>query len=70
MSSNALGGIRRLPTALTILLTVESAARLASAADDRRKPAQTVPDALDDLPGRGHLPTRRRPSRSFARSRI
>ena len=41
MSSNALGGIRRLKTALSILLTVGSAARLAPAADDGRKPAQT-----------------------------
>ena len=40
MSSDGLGGIRRLPTALTILLTVGSAARLARAADEGRKPAQ------------------------------
>jgi putative heme-binding domain-containing protein len=40
MSSNALAGIHRLATALTILLAVGSTAPLAPAADDGRKPAQ------------------------------
>ncbi len=42
MSSDGLGGIRRLLTALTILLTVGSAARLAQAADEEHKPAQAA----------------------------
>ncbi len=40
MSSNAIGGIRRLSTMLTILLTVGPGLRLAPAADEGRKPAQ------------------------------
>jgi putative heme-binding domain-containing protein len=42
MASNAVGGIRWFPTTLTILLTVGFAARRCPAADEGRKPAQTV----------------------------
>jgi glucose/arabinose dehydrogenase len=41
MLSNVRGGIRRLSTALAISLAVGSAARVASAADDGRKPSQS-----------------------------
>src|ERR1700733_14378582 len=41
MSSNVRGGIRWLSTALAISLAVGSAARVASAADDGRKPSRS-----------------------------
>jgi hypothetical protein len=74
MPSFALGGIRRFPTLLALVVAVTFAAWLGSAADGQGKPGNAEHTRPGRIPGRPPgswaLPTRRPPSRSFVCFRI